>query len=499
MKLVLADDEALARLTLRSMIADMEAAWDIAGEAANGEELILLVEEHKPDIAIVDIGMPKLNGLEAIRRCQALSPLTNWIIVSGYSEFNYAKQALQIGVSDYLLKPVQPSDLEAALHQIYKDSKEYTALLNQQFENGMFALCHGLTRVEDEEPGSVYNSGTFRAWTFAWDTTVPVEEVLGMQAGFYSDLRQRFERHLGYGIHLALVVLPNGEAAAIGACDTAKCGDGERRMQLLEDDIRETLQARACRMTAVTIFRSGICRGFAALNSRLRQLQDFSVLRSLSGVGGIYGYEELERMAKVEGVMDTARLLCQVASHSYNRIDLAYTKAVEELEQQLKPAGGKLPEQHFASMRRFLQYALGLALPPASGAERIAGALRSHGDALLGEKGRKEAISADLAEQVLRYVENHYTEDIGIGQIAAMLRVSPNYLSALFHKKTGTTFVKHLTRIRMLKAKELLIGTNMQIRQVAEEVGYYSTRHFTKLFTETFGSSPSYYRKLQVT
>nr|WP_274520460.1 helix-turn-helix transcriptional regulator [Paenibacillus beijingensis] len=68
----------------------------------------------------------------------------------------------------------------------------------------------------------------------------------------------------------------------------------------------------------------------------------------------------------------------------------------------------------------------------------------------------------------------------------------------MFHKKTGTMFVKHLTRIRMLKAKELLIGSNMQIKQVAEAVGYYSTRHFTKLFTEAFGSSPSFYRKPQV-
>lgn len=89
-------------------------------------------------------------------------------------------------------------------------------------------------------------------------------------------------------------------------------------------------------------------------------------------------------------------------------------------------------------------------------------------------------------------------DDIGIGQIAGQLNVSANYLSALFHKKTGVMFVKYMTRIRMQKAKELFMNTNLQVRQVAEQVGYYSTRHFTKLFTQTFGTYPSDYRKNQL-
>ena len=86
-------------------------------------------------------------------------------------------------------------------------------------------------------------------------------------------------------------------------------------------------------------------------------------------------------------------------------------------------------------------------------------------------------------------------DDIGIGQIASQLNVTANYLSTLFQKKTGVMFVKYLTNIRMLKAKELLINTNLQVKQIAEKVGYYSTRHFTKLFTETYTSYPSDYRK----
>ena len=89
--------------------------------------------------------------------------------------------------------------------------------------------------------------------------------------------------------------------------------------------------------------------------------------------------------------------------------------------------------------------------------------------------------------------------DIGIAQIAGQLSVSSNYLSTVFHKKTGVTFMKYLTRIRMIKAGEMLLNTNLQIKQIAEGVGYFSTRHFTKLFTEAFEQYPSDYRKMSKT
>jgi two-component system response regulator YesN len=84
--------------------------------------------------------------------------------------------------------------------------------------------------------------------------------------------------------------------------------------------------------------------------------------------------------------------------------------------------------------------------------------------------------------------------DIGIGQIAEQLHMTPNYLSTLFHKKTGSTFMVYLTKTRMLRAKELLADPHIQIQQVAEQVGYSSARYFTKLFTESVGCYPSEYR-----
>ena len=148
MKVVIADDESLVRYTLRSMINEMEAPWQIVGESTNGEELMDLLAEHQPNVAIVDIRMPKMNGLEAILLGKAKSPLTKWIILSGYSDFQYAQEALRLGVSQYLLKPVSPADLERALFDTYKDNKELMILHNQQFCNHLSALSNGLISIQ---------------------------------------------------------------------------------------------------------------------------------------------------------------------------------------------------------------------------------------------------------------------------------------------------------------------------------------------------------------
>lgn len=115
MKILIADDERMVRLSLRSMLLDMNICSENIYEAKNGEELVENVKEHTPNIAFVDIRMPKMNDLKAIKLSKSLSPKTNWIILTGFSQFDYAKEAIDLGVAKYLLKPVGPEELEEAI------------------------------------------------------------------------------------------------------------------------------------------------------------------------------------------------------------------------------------------------------------------------------------------------------------------------------------------------------------------------------------------------
>lgn len=115
MKIIVADDEAPARFLLSSYLRDEGFGVEEILEASDGEELIALVNRSKPRIAFVDIKMPGLDGLAALERCVPMSPETAWVIVSSFTEFEYARSALRLGVTEYLVKPVNPADLHNCL------------------------------------------------------------------------------------------------------------------------------------------------------------------------------------------------------------------------------------------------------------------------------------------------------------------------------------------------------------------------------------------------
>ena len=105
-KIVIADDEPKIRQGLRELVESFALPLRVCGEAKNGLEALRIVGEEQPDIALVDICMPKLNGLQLLEQLRSVHPECRTIIVSGYNEFSYAKEAMALGVRSYILKPI---------------------------------------------------------------------------------------------------------------------------------------------------------------------------------------------------------------------------------------------------------------------------------------------------------------------------------------------------------------------------------------------------------
>ncbi len=118
MRILIADDEAPARFLLRSCLEDEGFSGEDMLEVRDGMELLAALPEFKPRICFVDIRMPGVDGLEALKRAQPLAPGSVWVIVSSHAEFEYARSALRLGATEYLLKPVDPQDLRACLGRL---------------------------------------------------------------------------------------------------------------------------------------------------------------------------------------------------------------------------------------------------------------------------------------------------------------------------------------------------------------------------------------------
>ncbi|WP_248925842.1 response regulator transcription factor [Paenibacillus hamazuiensis] len=494
MNIVIADDESLIRASLVSMISEMGASWHVAGEAATGEELVALVAAELPDIAIVDIRMPVMDGLTAIQRGKECSPLTKWLILSGFSDFEYAQKAVKLGASEYLLKPVDPRELESSLYRIYQDHAESERMLNRQFEYNLFSMIHELTApdVERGSGDSLFYQGHFQGMVFYIDSCCPASRLADLQRELGSVLRDELGKHFTCGMRVAIVSLPGGELSVIGAWDAAKNAGHKDRLAHCFQSLIENLAQFQSKQSAVTAFLTGECSGFLSLVDELKQLQSCASLRPLYGIRRMWSARELSSLTETDFAV-LGRLLILLAQHFNDKLYVNYHKTVDELEALLNKI--QLRDHHVQAIRDFLGAALSASVSSPLSRQKLAGELRQFGEQTLLRMTGTEPGGGDLVERAIAYIEKHYMEDIGIGQIAGELNVTPNYLSSLFHKKTGCTFVKYLTRLRMYKAKELLAETGLQVQQVAEKVGYYSSRHFTKLFKDTNGVYPSDFKK----
>jgi two-component system response regulator YesN len=243
---------------------------------------------------------------------------------------------------------------------------------------------------------------------------------------------------------------------------------------------------------AVTVIKGNNCSSRRELVEQLDQINQCAPLRAVLGVNCIWNNFDLLPYRDDSSVWDVSRQLTLLADHYRKRSYLHFVKVATVLENGWKNAS--LPEEQQKNIFMFLQAVFPCPLEPEHDFLSWLRTLQAHAENTLLHKEKDKHTSHDLIEEVKNYIDQHYMHQISIGEIAEKLGVTPNYLSALFHKKTGTTFVKYLTRIRMLKAKELLKDPNIHIQQVAEQVGYYSTRYFTKLFVKFFGCYPSEYR-----
>jgi len=118
MTVLIADDEHLVRYGLRSMLEELNLGLQVVAEAADGEALVALVLKHRPDVAFVDIRMPGLSGLAAIRKARKAGSATRWVILSSHAEFDYASEAIQLGVAAYLLKPAGPAQVADVVRRV---------------------------------------------------------------------------------------------------------------------------------------------------------------------------------------------------------------------------------------------------------------------------------------------------------------------------------------------------------------------------------------------
>lgn len=542
LKIFLAEDEVVVRETIKRMIPWEELGFELVGEAADGEMALPLLIRQQPDLLITDIKMPFMDGLTLARLAKKEIPGLKVVILSGYDDFNYAKQAIGIGVEDYLLKPITKNALIERLSEIRsryeheKTQKEYY----EKFQREMQAYEKNSSRdfFEALVGGSMDMMEVYkRAEKLGLDIvaeaynvlifTMNCDEDFSGQRDEYSSweaeslelLENFFAGHSSAMLFRSNIfsygVLLKGQRETIEE-NTRACVDEIRKILSRQDGRREWFLAVGQSVDRLSQIQKSYHTASRAFSQRY--LYDENILY----------YDEMETMEHPGGQAETEdnAYLQKVDVNALNPAILQKFLSnglQEETENFVKDyfyAIGQEPMESLVFRNyvilnvRFsvISFIKGLGcdtneMESADTEEVVAESGKNMESAIAyAKKMISQAIeirdqnsgnkNRSILKTAVDFIDSHYMdEEISLNTVANVANVSSNHFSALFSQNMGQTFIEYLTTLRMNKAKELLRCTGMRSSEIAGEIGYKDAHYFSYLFKKTQGMTPSDYRK----
>lgn len=542
LKIFLAEDEVVVHETIKRMIPWEELGFELVGEAADGEMALPLLIRQQPDLLITDIKMPFMDGLTLARLAKKEIPGLKVVILSGYDDFNYAKQAIGIGVEDYLLKPITKNALIERLSEIRsryeheKTQKEYY----EKFQREMQAYEKNSSRdfFEALVGGSMDMMEVYkRAEKLGLDIvaeaynvlifTMNCDEDFSGQRDEYSSweaeslelLENFFAGHSSAMLFRSNIfsygVLLKGQREAIEE-NTRACVDEIRKILSRQDGRREWFLAVGQSVERLSQIQKSYHTASRAFSQRYlydENILYYDEMETMEHPGGQAETEDNAYLQKVDVNALNPAILQKFLSNGLQEEtenfvkDYFYAIGQEPMESLvfrnyvilnvrfsvisfIKGLGCDTNEMESADTEEVLaESGKNMESAIAYAKKMISQAIEIR-DQNSGNKNRS------ILKTAVDFIDSHYMdEEISLNTVANVANVSSNHFSALFSQNMGQTFIEYLTTLRMNKAKELLRCTGMRSSEIAGEIGYKDAHYFSYLFKKTQGMTPSDYRK----
>lgn len=533
LRVFLVEDESIIRETLRDTVPWAQYGYAFAGEAGDGEMALPLIRQARPDVLITDIRMPFMDGLALSELVSREFPEMKIVIISGYDDFEYARQAIHIGVDRYLLKPITKNALlgvlaelkekiegeranRGYLAQFHREYQEY-----EQYTRRVFfeRIVSGQLSVQQiyEAAGKLDIDLRAQCYTIAFFSVLPER---GGTAEAYSEpgalLRDALLEHfLKYPEYVLLrwnlstyAVLLKGDAAGMEEL-TARCVDTVRRAYetYAPDQSWYVAAGRPTqRLSALPACYEEVSRLWAYRYILPRQhVLTADTVSFLTGTDSDSSLDRLDA-AKADPAILTGFMQSAIAQELPSFVD-EYIRSVEEALSSKPFCQYLMLSVRFAAAR--FAASLGVpqqeALAPLTVLDMVGRSVtaadlkRYLSEILLRALELRDRESSSqcstLLKQAVAYIDSHYTDEtLSLNQVAREVNISANYLSAVFSQETGETFTEYVTGRRMDLAKELLRTTDKRSGEVAAAVGYRDPHYFSFLFKKTQGCTPRDYR-----
>ena len=534
LKVFIVEDEVIIREGLKQKIPWEAEGFCFAGEASDGELAYPLIKKEKPDILITDIRMPFMNGLELARLVKKELPNIKILFLSGYDEFEYAKEAIRIGATDYLLKPITSEKLLEAVRKVAESirmERKQEDMLEQyrqeqqeklELERGRLLnriLENELTSREAIEQGRRAGidlaAPYFRAILFK---VIQQDKAEGME----TQKLEAYDRIWNRLTQKGILIFEKEENIWLF---------------ILKGDSREVMDEKSrqlCREIQDIMENYPGLQYFGGIGSCVNRISDLGqsyyrankafAARFFTKRNQFVSGEDMKSLAFVwKEEVDMEAIDFVKLSRKEMEIFLRDGTA-DEIDGFLQDYFESIGKNNYKSiiLRQYLVmdlyfWAMGFLQELGSSAEELPEECQTVngitqyvqteegvGEYLnllltsvmeIRDRCTKKKFSARM-ERAREYIDENYRDaDLSLNKVAGYVNMSPCYFSSTFSQETGKTFIEYLTGVRMRHAKDLLRSTSLRSSEVASESGYQDSHYFSFLFKKTQGCTPSEYRK----
>ncbi len=532
--ILIVDDMPLIRSSLKRIISQKDTLFSSILEAANGEEAVTLTRLHKPDVILMDIKMPTLNGLQATAVIRQEQPHIKIVMLTAYDEFSYVQKALTLGARDYLLKPVRPNKLldllveikqeieaerrESRTVEIVKDSLQRTLPVIET------NLVENLIRGTNPEGTTIHDSLAYLGKRLVWPTVL-VAKVDNFDLFVKGKSTQDLQQIHADLMKLVRDMMPEPQRALIGFSNTGRIvalistDQSLSTAAQLRDFGEKIRQAVAAEMPfTVTI----------GLGKRHMEIESIPLSYAEANLAHRYhGRPQGNQVVGIDDIVDdlptdkdSSRFLVQNELQLVKFVQLNQNR---EAKQLINAIVDFLSERYYVRPNTMKNHCAELVTLVAWGAigagldepkilnllheqvralaswntapEIRAWTLNSLGEMMTLVEGVSQR--QDVVEDAVAYIRKNYQRsDLMLKEVADVVSLSQSHFSSQFKAKMGLSYVKFLTAVRLDAAKKLLLTTDQSIASISEMVGYPNVTNFYRHFRSDTKMTPAAYREV---
>ena len=518
---IIVDDEYKICQLIQCLGDWEELHIDVIDICRDGEMALESIVKHKPDIVLTDIRMPVYDGLEIIQQVRKLNMDTAFIVISGYKQFEYARQALQYGVVDFLVKPINRDDLNASLQKAVngiidqKNVQNVNTILHNKEKNEKITLLNKLTSDMDVEDltkedylnGRLFKKDIFQAVLIKSNKI----ELNKSQSKFSEDVLRSLDKVISVGEAIS-VAKDDGVYLLLNYQQNDYSYIKAQLFEFLKLMVRdrdiygqfEVTIGVGLPVKQIRDMRQSIRTARVAWQQRLllsdREYLEYSKLHIHQSVYANFWtdkeWTEFKTALESYNQNKISELLVVMETNVYQEPEINLGGFFDFIRRIVTMVETLMTEEDTHIESKKIEH----KMEEFECQDSVSGVflhlklyISKSVQAYYDKKLTMKQLPIIKAEQ---YISQHYMRDISLEEMAQLVDLSPAYFSKLFKTVEGVNYIEYLTQLRMEQSKALLKTTTLPIKAIATDVGYIDEKYFRKLFKKIVGIKPSEYRKL---